>query len=185
MVWPTRAGEVDGRVEVEQPRVDEARIRRGDGLGVGGGERLLDAVLGEAERAPEPAGLLDRHPGLRGDLEGVEDRRLAQDRALEPVPGVLRLRSRHGAGAPGGRAGGRVGRVGGCEEGHGPIMSPMRWRPSRPAGRRRARARRRRRRRRPPAGPATSSRPPRVDPGGRPVSVLARGQLDPHRRGRR
>ena len=46
------------------------------------------AVLGEAERPPEPAQLVDGHAGLLGDLERGEDRLLAEDRALELVAGA-------------------------------------------------------------------------------------------------
>ena len=92
---PDRPGEVDRHVEVDQP-LGHHPDQGGDGLGVGPGERGLDAVLGEAERTPQPARLLDRHTGLGRDLEGVEDRLLAQDRVLELVPGCCRVRFRHG-----------------------------------------------------------------------------------------
>ena len=153
IVCPTRPGQVDGGVEVEQPRVDQ-RAQPGDRGGVGGVERRLDAVLGEAQRPPEPARLLDRDAGLLGDLEGVEHRGLTQDRALQPVPGVLRLRPRHGAGAPAGRGWGR-GSAGARRPRPDHVTDAVA--PVTPSGRRRARARRprpRRRARRAGRGPA-------------------------------
>ena len=47
----------------------------------------LEPVLGEAERPPQPARLLDVTPVSLGDLERGEDRLLAEDRALELVAG--------------------------------------------------------------------------------------------------
>ena len=81
------AREVDGRVEVDGARVDEAH-EGGDGLDVGGRVGLLAGELREAQRAPQPAGLLDRHAGLGGDLEGVEGRLAAQDRVVSCSPGA-------------------------------------------------------------------------------------------------
>ena len=140
------AREVDGRVEVDGARVDEAH-EGGDGLDVGGRVGLLAGELREAQRAPQPAGLLDRDAGLGGDLEGVEGRLAAQDRVVELLP---RRPLRAGVGEAAAalavrrhRRGGRHSRGGGARR--RPAAGPARRRGCRGAGRCRRCWRRRRR----------------------------------------
>ncbi len=77
-----RAGQHHADVEVDRTRLDDP-VEGRDGLGVGAGERDLGAVLREAERAPQPAQLVDGDTGLGRHLERAVDRLLAEDRALE------------------------------------------------------------------------------------------------------
>jgi hypothetical protein len=79
---------VDGEVEVDQPRVDQADQRR-ERLRVGLGEGASGTVLGEAEGAPQPAGLLEVDAGVRGELRRVVDAGLAEDVLLEVLGGFV------------------------------------------------------------------------------------------------
>ena len=82
IVCPTARVRLTAMSKSMTPRVDQPEQRR-DGVGVGLGEGPLGAAVGEAQRPPEPAGLVDGRAGLVGHLEGVEDDVLAQDRLLE------------------------------------------------------------------------------------------------------
>ena len=67
MVWPTARVRLTARSKSISPLRTTAEQRR-ERLGVGVGERRLQPVLGEAERAPEPARLLEVTPVSVGDL---------------------------------------------------------------------------------------------------------------------
>ena len=88
-------GQRDREVEVDQAAVDRADQGR-DRCDVGLGEGLGAAGLGEAQRAPEAAGLVEGQTGLGRHLGGVVERLLAEDRT--PELGVrLRLLHRRAA----------------------------------------------------------------------------------------
>ena len=94
IVWPTARVRLTAVSKSSRPGPDQAG-HLPERVDVGLGERPLPAVLGEAEGAPEPAGLLHRHPGRLGDLARVVRRRVAQDRALELLAARRRIRFRH------------------------------------------------------------------------------------------
>jgi hypothetical protein len=85
-----RTGQVDGRVEVDGPAVDDA-LDAADRVDVGLVEGHLADDLREAERAPEPTRPVDVDVGLGGDLQGGEVRLLTEDRLVEPL-GPLAVR---------------------------------------------------------------------------------------------
>ena len=138
------AGQHHADVDVDRTAGDH-RVEGRDGRDVVGGEGDRGAVLGEAERPPEPTQLVDGHAGLLGDLERGERRVLPEDRPLEgvrvatgPGPGLRgwfvrshrRCRGGRRAGAARRRPSAAPLRRAGCR---GSRPAPARWRRRRPA----------------------------------------------------
>ena len=86
MVWPTARVRLTARSKSISPE-STSPISVDSACDVGAGEGDRGAVLGEAERPPEPARLLEVDAGLGGDLDRGEDRRLAEDVLLEVLAG--------------------------------------------------------------------------------------------------
>ena len=85
-----RAGQPDGRVEVDGAGVDRCRHQRRSAVGVGVGEGARRSpALGEAERPPQPAApRSERDAGRAGDLLAGQVGLVApRMRALEPLAG--------------------------------------------------------------------------------------------------